>query len=231
MAGLVAQASVIVLSLGSCVQCNAIQSLSQVTWQEVYDDQDALHRCCHKIVGSKMTMCLLALKVPFSSHSVLLCAQRLDQHHSNTSLLMQFFLLFLVHAYSGQVIERGSTPKMIGDGPWHWFWPCLVPWVLLQIVVSMGWLHTVAGQRSVAHGAPFICCSVVLVLCCNWQDAMSRAPCVTSKQHVDNACQEDSGTALPICLCAFSASCHTAVLLQAVHAERLTMWVLRPKEG
>ncbi|DBA74569.1 TPA: hypothetical protein ACH3X2_009444 [Trebouxia sp. C0005] len=36
---------------------------------------------------------------------------------------------------------------MIMDGPWHWLWPCLIPWIILQIPTSIGWLHTIA------HGA------------------------------------------------------------------------------
>lgn len=62
---------------------------------------------------------------------------------------VQFFLLFLVHAYSGQVIDKHSKPrpKLIMDGPWHWLWPCLIPWILLQIPTSIGWLHPIAqGQ-------------------------------------------------------------------------------------
>ncbi|KAA6428794.1 MAG: hypothetical protein FRX49_01669 [Trebouxia sp. A1-2] len=65
------------------------------------------------------------------------------------NIMTQFFLLFLVHAYSGQVVDKHSKPKpkMIMDGPWHWLWPCLIPWIILQIPTSIGWLHTIA------HGA------------------------------------------------------------------------------
>lgn len=66
----------------------------------------------------------------------------------NASLL-QFFLLFIVHAYSGLAVGRGPEPKLIGDGPWHWLWPCLVPWLLLQIATSLGWLHNVIGMHQV----------------------------------------------------------------------------------
>ena len=64
-------------------------------------------------------------------------------------LLLQFFLLFMVHAYSGLVVGKGPERKIIGDGPWHWLLPCLVPWLLLQTATSMGWLHNVTGTQSV----------------------------------------------------------------------------------
>lgn len=64
-------------------------------------------------------------------------------------LLLQFFLLFIVHAYSGLAVGKGTEPKTIGDGPWHWLWPCLVPWLLLQTATSLGWLHNVIGMHQV----------------------------------------------------------------------------------
>ena len=63
-----------------------------------------------------------------------------------TVSLLQFFLLFMVHAYNGLVVGKGPDCKSIGDGPWHWLWPCLVPWLLLQTATSMGWLHNVSGM-------------------------------------------------------------------------------------
>ena len=62
---------------------------------------------------------------------------------------MQLFLLFLVHAYSGQVMNKHSKPKpkLIMDGPWRWLWPCLIPWIILQVPTSIGWLHPITqGQ-------------------------------------------------------------------------------------
>ena len=64
-------------------------------------------------------------------------------------VLLQFFLLFMVHAYSGLVIGTGPERKLIGDGPWHWFWPCVVPWLFFQTATSMGWLHNVTGMQPV----------------------------------------------------------------------------------
>lgn len=61
--------------------------------------------------------------------------------------LLQLFLLFMVHAYSGLVIGEGPERKIIGDGPWRWLWPCLVPWLLLQTATSMGWLHNLSGMH------------------------------------------------------------------------------------
>ena len=71
--------------------------------------------------------------------------QKMGTHPSLACL--QLFLLFLVHAYSGRVKEAKPL-KMVMDGPWHWMWPCLLPWVAFQTAISLGWLHNAATSKS-----------------------------------------------------------------------------------
>ena len=74
------------------------------------------------------------------SEALLLCAMCIVQLLTQTRCLLQLFLLFLMHAYGGRV--RQFRPKILiyMDGPWLCFWPCFIPWVLLQIPVSLAWL-------------------------------------------------------------------------------------------
>ncbi|KAL0038251.1 hypothetical protein WJX79_010181 [Trebouxia sp. C0005] len=63
------------------------------------------------------------------------------------------FMLFLVHAYGGRMLEVKPKPKALMEGPWRKFWPCLLPWVAMQVVMSSSWLHTVGYGSSGALDA------------------------------------------------------------------------------
>ena len=54
---------------------------------------------------------------------------------------MQLFMLFLIHAHNGRMIEMRPVPKPYLDGPWHLHWPCLIPWIMLEIPGSIAWLR------------------------------------------------------------------------------------------
>ena len=81
-------------------------------------------------------------------------------------LVVQIFMLFLVHAYSTRVWQQhdGSTAtvsaaavehgfqspeghaKLIMDGPWTLLWPCLLIWPFFEGVVGFGLLHNAIGK-------------------------------------------------------------------------------------
>ena len=46
------------------------------------------------------------------------------------------------------MLELKPKPKSIMEGPWHKYWPCLLPWLAMQVVMSISWLHTVGNGRS-----------------------------------------------------------------------------------
>lgn len=97
----------------------------------------------------------------------------LHLHHELTPLAhVQIFMFFLAHAY-GTVVTRnhsgGSIPSTVHDGSshakyaelivdqsWTLLWPCMVPWVLFEGVMSYAWLHNVHGK--------YLC--VAILLCC-----------------------------------------------------------------
>lgn len=53
---------------------------------------------------------------------------------------LQLFLLFLLHAYGGRLKQVRPKVILYMEGPWHWMWPCLIPWALLQVASSLAWL-------------------------------------------------------------------------------------------
>ena len=53
---------------------------------------------------------------------------------------LQLFLLFLLHAYGGRLKQVRPQVILYMEGPWHWMWPCLIPWALLQVASSLAWL-------------------------------------------------------------------------------------------
>ncbi|DBA92558.1 TPA: hypothetical protein ACH3X1_002782 [Trebouxia sp. C0004] len=57
------------------------------------------------------------------------------------------FMLFLALAYGGRMLELRPKPRSMMEGPWRNYWPCLLPWIAMQVVMSISWLHTIA------HGA------------------------------------------------------------------------------
>ena len=81
-------------------------------------------------------------------------------------LVVQIFMLFLVHAYSTRVWQQhdGSTAtvsaaavehgfqspeghaKLIMDGPWTLLWPCLLIWPFFEGVVGFGFFHNAIGK-------------------------------------------------------------------------------------
>ncbi|KAA6428561.1 MAG: hypothetical protein FRX49_01437 [Trebouxia sp. A1-2] len=78
-------------------------------------------------------------------------------HHNTTFIcniaIGTLFMLFLVHAYGGRMLEVKPKPKALMEGPWRKFWPCLLPWVAMQVVMSISWLHTVGYGSSGALDA------------------------------------------------------------------------------
>ncbi len=67
---------------------------------------------------------------------------------------LQLFMLFMIHANGGRIIELKPVPKLYMDGPWRLQWPCMLLWVLLQIPASIAWLRNVSpGQM--------LCCAVL----------------------------------------------------------------------
>ncbi len=57
---------------------------------------------------------------------------------------LQLFLLFLVHGHGGRLIELRPKPKLLLFGPWKLQWPCLTPWVLMEVAVSLGFFRNAA---------------------------------------------------------------------------------------
>ena len=57
---------------------------------------------------------------------------------------LQLFLLFLVHAHGGRLIELRPKPKLFLFGSWKLQWPCLIPWVLIEVAVSLGFFRNAA---------------------------------------------------------------------------------------
>ena len=57
---------------------------------------------------------------------------------------LQLFTSFLLHAHGGRVIHSGPEPRLFLFGPWHLQWPCLIPWVALEIPITNGLLGVAA---------------------------------------------------------------------------------------
>lgn len=105
-------------------------------------------------------------------------------------LCLQLFMLFLVHAYGARLwndktkwphqhvyqIPALTESLLYMDAPWRLQWPCLVPWLIAQAIVSVAWLRNAVRRKSLlAVLAPcgFICvhisresCSLPLLRCC-----------------------------------------------------------------
>ena len=83
-------------------------------------------------------------------------------------LVVQIFMLFLVHAYSTRIwkpsvvddstnpsaaaIEHGfQSPeghsKLIMDGPWVLLWPCLLLWPCFEGIIGYGFIHNGIGKE------------------------------------------------------------------------------------
>ena len=81
-------------------------------------------------------------------------------------VLVQIFMLFLVHAYSTRVWKRQETDnssvsaaaiehgfqspeghsKLVMDGPWRLLWPCLLLWPCFQGVIGFGFIHNALSE-------------------------------------------------------------------------------------
>ena len=61
---------------------------------------------------------------------------------------LQLFMLFLAHAFGGRMLELKPKPRTMLEGPWRKYWPCVLPWIAMQVVMSISWLHTVGYGRS-----------------------------------------------------------------------------------
>ncbi len=46
------------------------------------------------------------------------------------------------------MLELKPKPRSMMEGPWRKYWPCLLPWIAMQVVMSISWLHTVGYGRS-----------------------------------------------------------------------------------
>lgn len=133
----------------------------------------------------------------YSPPSSCACAQ---QHIENTNTLakyayhfpcpLQLFLIFLLHAYGGRLKQTWPGIKLYMEGPWHWMWPCLIPWVLLQVPSSLAWLlpreflpncikalAVMLGIACALGSCFLICCRVACDLLC------SHHPCCMLLYH------------------------------------------------
>ncbi|KAL0026556.1 hypothetical protein WJX77_006522 [Trebouxia sp. C0004] len=68
------------------------------------------------------------------------------------------FMLFLVHAYQGREVPAGPTPRLYVDGPWRLLWPCILPWILLEVVLSIMWISNAAPGLVSKYAAEFSMC-------------------------------------------------------------------------
>ena len=78
---------------------------------------------------------------------------------SRMCVCLQLFMLFFMHAYGGRLWpskqqqvqqEQGqqsvAESMLYTDVPWRRHWPCLVPWVILETILSVAWLHNAVGK-------------------------------------------------------------------------------------
>ncbi|DBA98405.1 TPA: hypothetical protein ACH3X3_012417 [Trebouxia sp. C0006] len=54
------------------------------------------------------------------------------------------FMLFLVHAYQGRTWQASPIARLYVEGPWRLLWPCILPWILLEVVLSLMWISNAA---------------------------------------------------------------------------------------
>jgi len=86
-----------------------------------------------------------------------LCA--LHSAASRVCVCVQLFMLFLMHAYGGrlwpskqQQVQQEQGQQSVAESmlytvvPWRQHWPCLVPWLILEAILSVAWLHNAVGK-------------------------------------------------------------------------------------
>ncbi len=87
-------------------------------------------------------------------------------------------MLFLVHAYGARLwLNKSRQPQDLAssesllymDAPWWRLWPCLLPWIAAEAVLSVAWL------RNAVEGKPSTPQIVLLLLDC-LSDAANKLP-------------------------------------------------------
>jgi len=91
--------------------------------------------------------------------STLLSLRVLRSTASRVCVCLQLFTLFFMHAYGGHLWpskqqqlqqERGqqsvAESMLCMDVPWRRYWPCLLPWLILEATPSVAWLHNAVSE-------------------------------------------------------------------------------------
>ena len=108
---------------------------------------------------------------------------------------MQLFMLFLVHAYQGRTLQAGPIPRLYVEGPWHLLWPCLLPWILLEIVLSLMWISNTAPGQNPACDVLYLALLYCNMLRCAVQ---CGSRCVVSRAASSDVCDSLCKTEPPI---------------------------------
>ena len=78
-------------------------------------------------------------------------------------MFVQLFMLFLIHAYGAQSWSSKTTSAdaatasqglLLMDAPWRLQWPCLVPWICVQAVVTVIWVRNAVKRECLSPCAP-----------------------------------------------------------------------------
>lgn len=146
--------------------------------------------CCPvTLLSNPSTTCCLA-----SPGSVLSCCSSSLILQRVQLLLMlslvhalQLFMLFLVHAYGGGIraikdLRRGlprsslhssqAAEDLLGiNAPWRSRWPCLIPWGVAQVVLSVAWLQNAFSKckpfsLGIARGSSLVAVPCLLLGLC-----------------------------------------------------------------
>ncbi|DBB06586.1 TPA: hypothetical protein ACH3X1_012115 [Trebouxia sp. C0004] len=59
---------------------------------------------------------------------------------------------------TGREVPAGPTPRLYVDGPWRLLWPCILPWILLEVVLSIMWISNAAPGLVSKYAAEFSMC-------------------------------------------------------------------------
>ncbi len=88
-----------------------------------------------------------------------LCALRSTASRVCVCVCLQLFMLFFMHAYGGrlwpskqQQVQQEQEQQSVAESmlythvSWRRHWPCLVPWTILEAILSIAWLHNAVGE-------------------------------------------------------------------------------------
>lgn len=119
------------------------------------------------------------------------------------SRLLQLFMLFLAHAHGSryQGAPQGpsiptnrpsehafrrpaGSPTLFLDGSWWSYWPCLIPWLLLEAANTVAWLSNSTWGKGRVAASPCKCAHAVycygLIFC--WR--LLKPSCLALQQHL-----------------------------------------------